>query len=226
MSGKPVDRRPIAARAAAPIIRGSDLLIRLGVSPNAISLAGCVASIIGGVAFALAGDGAAWLWLLGALTIGLRGLANLWDGMVAVGAGRTSPTGEIWNDLPDRISDIALLVGAGIGAGEPTLGIAAAFVALLVAYARVIGKACGASSAWHGPMAKPHRMALLALGAVVECAGGGSLIELDASGSGFSAMAIALVLIILGGIVTTVRRLRIVARELNGTSGQANHQVA
>ena len=44
--------------------------------------------------------------LLAALCIQLRLVCNLLDGMVAVEHGKGSPSGPIWNELPDRFADV------------------------------------------------------------------------------------------------------------------------
>lgn len=158
------DRRPIAARHTRPAIWLADRLIRAGVSPNAISLAGMAAGVGAGLAMAAI----AWapavarpLWLLAALLLQLRLLANLLDGMVAIGRGVASARGELFNEVPDRVSDSAILIGLGIKAGMPWLGLAAALAAMATAYVRAIGRAAGASSEFCGPMAKQHRVALI-----------------------------------------------------------------
>jgi len=40
-------------------------------------------------------------------------VCNLLDGMVAIEGGLKTPAGELFNDVPDRISDPLILVGAG-----------------------------------------------------------------------------------------------------------------
>ena len=63
------------------------------------------------------------MFLLAVAGIVVRGMGNLLDGMVAVGSGKASPFGELFNEIPDRVSDIAILIGAGYAAGgNPTLG--------------------------------------------------------------------------------------------------------
>lgn len=158
------DRRPIAARDLALTGRVAGRLIRAGASPDAVSAAGMGAGLLAGLA--LAGTAwwpdAAWpLWLLGALLVQLRLLANLLDGMVAIGRGVASATGELWNEVPDRVSDTAILLGLGVAAGSPAWGLAAALAAMATAYVRAVGKAAGAPSDFRGPMAKQHRMALV-----------------------------------------------------------------
>jgi phosphatidylglycerophosphate synthase len=166
------DRRPIAARDLGITQRIAAWLVARGASADGISLAGMAAGLGAGLCLA----GTAWwpeaarpLWLLGALLIQLRLAANLLDGMVAIGRGIASPAGELFNEVPDRVSDTAVLLGLGVAAGSPALGLAAALAAMATAYVRAVGKAAGAPSDFRGPMAKQHRMALVtALG--VACA--------------------------------------------------------
>ena len=42
-----------------------------------------------------------------------RLLCNLFDGMVAVEGGKKTNSGELFNDIPDRIADPLILVSAG-----------------------------------------------------------------------------------------------------------------
>ncbi len=56
-------------------------------------------------------------WLLAAALVQLRLLANMFDGMVAVETNTASPVGELFNEVPDRVSDAAILVGLGYAAG-------------------------------------------------------------------------------------------------------------
>lgn len=165
MNSDPVnsDRRPIAARDLALTGRVAGWLVARGASANGISAAGMVAGLIAGLCFAgtIWWPGAArWLFLLGALFVQLRLLANLLDGMVAIGRGIASPVGELWNEVPDRVSDTAVLLGLGVAAGNPALGLAAALAAMATAYIRAVVKAAGAPSDFRGPMAKQHRMAV------------------------------------------------------------------
>jgi phosphatidylglycerophosphate synthase len=187
------------------------------VRPNAISLAGVVLAAIGGGCLALTSlDGAiprASLLLVAAAMIQLRLACNLLDGMVAIEGGLKTRSGELFNDVPDRVSDPLLLVGAGYGvlwgAWGPTLGWLAACLAILTAYARVLGVSVGTEAYFLGPMAKQHRMAALtaacALGAVESVA----LVPY-----GGHAVGIALVVVVAGSTVTVARRLRRIAADL------------
>jgi len=163
MLTEPGDRRPIAAREWRPIQAAASWLVEHRASPNGISAAGMVAAILAGLLFAATPlTPHAWApWLCGAVLVQLRLLANVLDGMVALGRGVASPVGELYNEVPDRISDTAVLAGVGYAAGDPALGWAAALLAMLTAYVRATGRAAGGPSDFRGPMAKQQRMALV-----------------------------------------------------------------
>jgi len=101
-------------------------------------------------------------FLIAIACIQLRLLCNLLDGMVAILSKRASRTGELYNEIPDRISDAATLIGAGYAlGGSPVLGFVAACCAIFVAYIRAMGKIATGHQEFCGPMAKPHRMATM-----------------------------------------------------------------
>jgi len=207
-------RRALATRDASWAIACARWLTRLGVQPNAISLCGVLFAMLATVAFAASvvasqGPRAAML-VAAALFVQLRLLCNLLDGMLAVEQGLKTPTGEIFNDLPDRIADVVILVGAGYGAVVPygpLLGWSAAVMALFTAYVRALGGSLGVTQSFIGPMAKQHRMFTITVAALL--AAGGSL-----AGSPMDLLSWALGVIVLGSIVTAVRRTRRIAREL------------
>lgn len=150
-------RRPIATRSAGWARWTAQQLDRMGLTPNAISIAS--------IGFAALSGLTAWfgLWLVAALAIQLRLLCNLFDGMVAVEGGKAGPTGGVYNELPDRVADSLTLIGIGYGVGWPQLGLWCALGAALTAYVRVLGASLGAPHFFFGPMAKQHRMALCTL---------------------------------------------------------------
>lgn len=202
------DRRPIAARRLAIIQRTADLLVERGAKADAISAAGMVAGLLAGLCLAAT----AWapgfaqpLWLLAALLVQLRLLANLLDGMVAIGSGTASKLGELWNEVPDRVSDSAALLGLGVAAGSLALGACAALAAMATAYVRAVGKAAGAPSDFRGPMAKQQRMFVVTL--VAAWCGVAPVWS-----GGVAAGALWLILAL--SIVTALRRLRGIAAGL------------
>ena len=190
----------------------ADFLVRRNVSPNAISLAGMAAGLLAGAALwstTRYPEIATEAWLVAALLIQLRLVANMLDGMVAIGGGTASRLGELYNELPDRVSDAAVLVGLGYAAGGgATLGYLAALGAIATAYVRAVGQAAGAGAAFGGPMAKQNRMQVVAICAVY-CALAGPFVGADV---GLPSLALGLV--IAGTIVTVLLRLRRIAQSL------------
>ena len=133
---------------------------RAGVRPNAVSIASVVFALVAGVAFSrrrrpLAPGSQAAALLVAAAAIQLRLLCNLLDGMLAVEEGLKTRTGDIYNDLPDRVADVLILVGAGYSIrylpGGATLGWAAAVVALFTAYVRAARRLARRDAALHRP---------------------------------------------------------------------------
>ena len=160
------DRRPIAARGAPPVVWLAAWLVRRRASPDAISLAGMGAAMLAGaVLVSVAME--PWAWLGVAAMVQVRLLANLLDGMVALGRGVASPAGELFNEIPDRVSDTAVLAGLGWAIGQPELGLAAALAAMATAYVRAVGRGLGQASTFAGPMAKQHRMAVVTAACVL-----------------------------------------------------------
>jgi phosphatidylglycerophosphate synthase len=209
-------RRPIRARGTRWAAAAARALQRAGFRPNQISVLSVVFAAVGACALGAAGWSVhrwpdAVFFLLAALCVQLRLLCNLFDGLVAVEGGLSTRSGEIYNELPDRISDALLLVAAGYAAagnGWSTVpGWAAALLAMLVAYVRTLGGQAGATQQFCGPMAKPQRMFTLTLGCLA------SAVEVLVHWP-MRAMFCALVCIVLGCIITAVRRTMRIVREL------------
>ncbi len=172
MPTEPKGRRPLKTRDWPVFKKLAAWLARSGATPNGISFASIVFGCFAGAALAATSSVDGWLmrgcYLAAAVFIQLRLIANLLDGMVAVEGGKGGPTGDLWNEAPDRISDVAIFIGAGYAAGSaPVLGWAAALVAVFVAYVRALGASVGAGQIFLGPMAKPHRMAVMTAACVL-----------------------------------------------------------
>src|SRR5690625_6282553 len=105
----------------------------------------------------------------------------------------------MFNDIPDRLADPLILIGAGYAAATvglgPALGWLAALLAVLTAYIRVMGVSLGAPADFSGPMAKQHRMAVITAACIL------SLAEVWLLPQG-SILAAALVIVVLGTAAT------------------------
>lgn len=155
------------------------------------------------------------LWLIAAAGAQLRLTANMLDGMVAIASSRTSRTGELYNEVPDRVSDAAVFVGAGFAwGGNVTLGYIATILAIFTAYVRAAGKIAGAPNEFCGPMAKQHRMLVITLICVYAAITPRSCQILTFNDSQIGVMTVGLLIIIAGCVVTVIRRLGRIARAL------------
>lgn len=200
------NRRPIAVRGSGWAQRIAAALARSRLTPNQISMLSVLFALAGAWAL-LALPGAAGA-LACALAIGLRLLCNLFDGMVAVEGGKGTPTGVLYNELPDRLADSLFLVALGYAIALPWLGWLAALLAALTAYIRALGGALGQAQDFRGPMAKPHRMWLLGVALVLAAllpAWRQPLLLATAS------------IIAAGSALTCVTRTRAIAARLKGT---------
>lgn len=217
----PTERRPLASRDVDPAKRVAAWLIARHVHANAVSLSSIGFAALAALCLVETSSAtivnARMLFGLAAFLVQLRLLANLLDGMVAVGSGRASPLGELYNEVPDRVADIFILVAAGFAAGgTPALGYLAAVVAVLTAYLRAFGNAAGVRGLFIGPMAKPQRMATIT-GACIYAACAPTDWPGAITSDGPGAVRFALALIVVGGLLTAIRRLHRIVSELRGS---------
>jgi phosphatidylglycerophosphate synthase len=211
-----IDRRPIATRDRKWAQVATAWLASRNVSPNAISIAGMCACIVAGLALGLTSIADyRILWLIAALGAQLRLTANMLDGMVALASGRASRTGELYNEVPDRISDAAVFIGAGFAwGGNVTLGYIATILAIFTAYVRAAGKIAGAPNEFCGPMAKQHRMLVITLVCVYAAITPRSWQTITFNNSQIRLMTMGLVVIVVGCVITVIRRVARIAHAL------------
>jgi phosphatidylglycerophosphate synthase len=192
----------------------SSWLVQRGVRPNQISFASVAFSVLAACCLLLGlGVPTVWRSVLLVLTAGCiqaRLLCNLLDGMVAIEGGMKTKSGEIFNDLPDRVADALILVSAGYATGWSALGWAAALLAVLTAYVRLLGAATGAGHDFRGPMAKQQRMALMTAACL------GAAVQSLAFGTQWLLVG-ALALIVVGCVITAIRRVRHIASTLEAS---------
>ena len=141
----------------------ADLLVRSGISPNAITTIGTLFFVLGGIIY---GTGhiriAGWV-------VGLTALFDVLDGTVARRTGRTTTFGAFYDSTLDRVADGAVLGGITVffatnaAHHSPTMvivclaGIVGTF---MVSYTRARAEALGID-AKVGVMQRPERVVLL-----------------------------------------------------------------
>ena len=160
------DRRPIAGifrRTADAAVR---FCVARRISPDTISYASSGAAVLAALCFVWAFSTPV-LWLVGAAFCALRLWLNMLDGMVAIASERCTEWGKVANELPDRVSDVAIFAGlAWSGACYGSLALWTAIGALAVAYVGTLSQAVGAGRRFEGVMSKPYRMAAVMFGAL------------------------------------------------------------
>lgn len=161
---QPTWRRPIAQLFRRTALAPVQWCVRLGISANLVSYSSIAASAAAALCF-WQGRAVPWLLLVAVGCCYVRLWLNMLDGMVALASGTASRSGEIANELPDRISDVLIFVGvAHSQLCHPLGGYWAAILSLLVAYVGTLGQAVGVQREFSGVMSKPWRMVALHVG--------------------------------------------------------------
>jgi phosphatidylglycerophosphate synthase len=218
------DRRPLKVRDMGPWAPAARWCGRHGITPNLVSGGGLLIGVASGALLAATGyAGCAphvwWLGLLAVLANMLRGCCNILDGVIAVETSSASPVGTLWNEIPDRVSDAATLIGAGYAlGGSPTLGWAAALGAVLTAYVRAQARVAGAPMDFRGPMAKPARMSVLSVAVLWASLAPAAWQPSLGREAQYGAIALALSLVVGGCVITVLRRLRAAAAALRASA--------
>jgi CDP-diacylglycerol--glycerol-3-phosphate 3-phosphatidyltransferase len=147
----------------------ADMLVRAGVSPNAITTFGTLCTVASGAIFATGHIRTAG-WLMG-----LTALFDVLDGTVARRSGRTSTFGAFYDSTLDRVADGAVLGGLAIffarndvlhgvprWAGTPMVAVTLLCIlaTFLTSYTRARAEALGLD-AKVGIMQRPERVTLL-----------------------------------------------------------------
>lgn len=224
-----LDRRAIPQRSQRWAQLLADGLYRAHIRPNHISIASVVVSLAGAIALfcttapTLSSAGRITLLLIGAIAMPTRLLLNMLDGMLAVEKGLQSPTGDLYNEVPDRLSDLFFFAGAGyatagfltcepLGVATVDIGVAlgwlTAALAILTAYVRSLGAANGVKNYFAGPMPKPLRMWALMVATLL------SIAEPSFGWNRGVVLIVALALIALGSLITIIMRLRLISRAM------------
>jgi phosphatidylglycerophosphate synthase len=200
-----VERRPLASRSSGWARWLAARLTASRITPNQISILSIAWAALGGVLLLWPPGWPAFI--AAAACVQLRLLCNLLDGMVAIEGGKSTATGALFNEMPDRVSDALLLVPLGFAAGYPWLGWLAALFAVLTAYVRVLGGALGQPQDFGGILPKQRRMAVLTVALLAEA------IEAGLLGSRVS-LLVAAFIIAAGSLLTCISRTIAIARRL------------
>jgi CDP-diacylglycerol--glycerol-3-phosphate 3-phosphatidyltransferase len=182
-----------------------DRLAATGVSPDTVTLAAIPVALVA-AACLLASPSAPATLLAIPLLVGLRLVLNLVDGNLARRTGRIHPRGELFNELGDRVADIAFLAPVAFLPGAlPVVVLLGVMTSLLASYVGVTARAAGGERIYRGVLSKPGRMALLAAASI------GAFVVGPGSASVWMAFG---PLLLVGALLTLVERIAIAIRRL------------
>lgn len=138
-----------------------------------------------------------WWWFSVAPLAFVRLALNALDGSVARRTGTARPFGKVLNEISDRSSDILLVAPLALFV-PPVLVITALVVISLTSACGLLGDVVGGDRLTQGPMGKADRCAVIAVAALVAAA----------TNMGVGSFALALLVMIFGGLVTIIRRIQ------------------
>jgi CDP-diacylglycerol--glycerol-3-phosphate 3-phosphatidyltransferase len=190
-------RAPVTA-LITPICR---TLLKLGVTPNGVTIAGAAGSVLSSLYFFSRGD-----FFIGTLVVSLFVLSDLFDGTMArLSKQGTTRWGALIDSTLDRITDAAICAGIMIysyGNDEMVIALLALFALVtggLIPYIRAKAESLGIDCSV-GFAERAERLIILLVGT------GLYGLDLDV------ALPIALVVVGIAGLVTIAQRLIVVAR--------------
>jgi CDP-diacylglycerol--glycerol-3-phosphate 3-phosphatidyltransferase len=186
----------------------ADVLLKRGVSPDAVTITGTLAVVVA----------ALWLFptghfLAGTLVIGLFVLTDSLDGVMARRAGRSGPWGAFLDSTLDRFGDAAIFTGMVlwfVGEGDSAWGVGTALACLvlgsIVPYARARAEGLG-MTAQVGIAERADRLAAVLVAALLVGLGLPQVV-----------LVVVLALLAVASLVTIVQRMATVRRQAVGTA--------
>ena len=194
-----------ATRVFSPI---AAFLLRRGVSPDAVTVAGTLGVVVA----------ALWLFplghlLAGSLVIAVLALSDLIDGLMARSSGRAGPWGAFLDSTLDRFGDAAIFSGLLLflaGRGDSQVGAALALVCLvlgsIVPYARARAEGLG-MTANVGIAERADRLAVVLTASLAVGLGAPVVV-----------LTVVLGLLAVASAVTVVQRMATVRRQVRATT--------
>lgn len=195
--------RPVASRAMEPFVAAS---VRLGLTPDGISVVSLLFAVAAGVAYFFASPGGV-LYLAGAVFVFLNGWLDLLDGAVARETNVASPAGDLLDHVVDRYADIVIVAGLAGGTGRYGLGFAAVTGVVMTSYLGTQAQAVGLDRVYGGLVGRADRLALVGL---VTVAAAFTTLTLR----GLTPVALLLVFFAVVGHFTAFQRFYYAMREL------------
>jgi len=196
--------RPVANRALAPFV---GLSVRLGLTPNAVSVISFVLAIAAAGAFTVAGNDSVW-YLVGAVLVFLNGWLDLLDGALARELDTASKAGDMLDHVLDRYADLIIIAGLAAGIERYALGFVAVTGVLMTSYLGTQAQAVGLDRVYGGLLGRADRLALVGVVGVVATVVPGEAL-------GLTVVGWLLVLFAVVGHLTAIQRFYYAWRALS-----------
>ncbi|WP_432484074.1 phosphatidylinositol phosphate synthase [Kineococcus esterisolvens] len=192
--------RALATRLFTPLAR---LLLRLGIGPDAVTIAGTAGVVVSALVLYPAGE---LLW--GSLVVGLLVLSDTVDGIMARSLGRSGRWGAYLDSTLDRFGDAAVFGGLVVwfargGDSPATAGLALLCLVLgsLVSYAKARAEGLGFTANVGIAERSDRLLAVLAGAAAVGL------------GAPVPVLTVVLALLAVASLVTVAQRMAVVRRQ-------------
>lgn len=145
--------RPHVQGIVQPVV---NLIRKLGLTPNGLSVASFFVSILAGIAFYAGGV------VLGVVMVALNAVFDALDGALARDMGVASPRGDFLDHVIDRYADIFIITGifAG-GAASWPIGVFALTGVLMSSYLGTQAQAVGVGRYYGGILGRADRLVLI-----------------------------------------------------------------
>ena len=177
-------------------------LAAANVTPDRLTLASIPVAILGGACLLASAQAPLWLLFVPVLAA-TRLILNLLDGAVARRTGLMHPRGELYNEVSDRIADIAFLAPVAFLPGASAMVVMFGVMgALLASFIGVVARAAGGERIYRGVLSKPGRMVLVSVCAVA------AIVVGDVSWAVFG------IVLLVGSWLTVVERTIVAIRRL------------
>jgi CDP-diacylglycerol--glycerol-3-phosphate 3-phosphatidyltransferase/CDP-diacylglycerol--inositol 3-phosphatidyltransferase len=195
-----------------------NLLLRLGISPNTVTLVGTLGVVAGAVIFFPQGE-----LLVGVLVITAFVFSDIIDGYMARTSGQVSPFGAFWDSTLDRIGDAAIFGGLAmyyVGPGDNDWFAALAIYCLsmgsVTSYARARAESLG-MQAKVGIAERADRLV-----SILVVTGAADLVNrLGAGEDALWAIPVTLGALALASTVTVVQRVLVVRDQARALASDA-----
>lgn len=185
------------------------LLIRLGVSPDAVTVVGTLGVVAGALVFFPQGE-----LLTGVLVITAFVFSDLLDGTMARLTGRSSPFGAFLDSTLDRVGDGAIFAGLALyfaGPGDSRLYLVLALICLVMGGVTSYARARAESVGFQAKVGIAERADRLV--AILVMTGLGAIFDLP------ELMYLALWALAVASTVTVIQRIWVVRQQAIAAAG-------